>query len=431
MRSRLVVGLADASLASAATFGAALFAARMLTPDGLGAYGLVFAAFLIAAIVPTQLIFVPAEVIAVAQPDGTRMRLLGRTLRLGTPVTLLAALGIALWLVARPDGIGPGITGPLTATAIATAAVSPLQDHVRRMLHLSGASGRAALVSAVQLVVVVGLVGLGWLTGVPEPWVPFGALAGANAASFATGLLIARGPMRGTPTVVVERGALVDAGRWLTAVGMLPTGAAFLAAAMVAHIAGPDVLGLAEAARIAGQPMIVFTIGISAVLGPQSIQAAQRRDGAAGRRIARQFAALVIGAGAAYTLVFGHAWALNPMALLVPQAFSLTGLAALTVLANTAQGIVFPWRSELLGAARNATLAGVEVVGSIARIAVAGTAAVLGAYAIPAGLLLLAVVRAVMYPRALGRHYAPPPAERGRHDVLRRMTRPSPHPNEL
>jgi hypothetical protein len=37
---------------------------------------------------------------------------------------------------------------------------------------------------------------------------------------------------------------------------------------------------------------------------------------------------------------------------------------------------------------------------------------VLGAYAIPAGLLALAVVRAVAFPRALSDHYAPLPRPR-------------------
>jgi O-antigen/teichoic acid export membrane protein len=406
VRSRLANGLADSGLASAATFAAALFAARMLPPDALGAYALVFAAFVTAAIVPMQLVFVPAEVVAVAQPDGTRMRLLGRTLRLGLPITIVAAAGIALWLIARPPGLRAETAMPLTVSAIAAAIVSPAQDHLRRMLHLAGDSMRAAAVSVVQLVAVVASIGVAWRAGVPAPWVPFGALACANVVSLGSGLAFVRGATHGAPTVLLERRSLFQAGRWLTAVGLLPTGAAFLAGAIVAHVAGPEVLGMAEAARVAGQPMMVFTIGISAVLGPQSMRAAQIGDVRAARRIAREFALLVAAAGIAYVAFLGHAWALNPMAALVPQAFVLPGIVALTVLANTAQGVVFPWRSELLGAARNATLAGVELVAGIVRIAVAGAAGVLGAFAIPGGLALVALTRAAAYPRILADHYA-------------------------
>jgi O-antigen/teichoic acid export membrane protein len=408
MRVRIANGLADASLASLATFAAALFAARTLDPVALGAYALVFAAFVVAAIVPTQLIFAPAEVIAVAQPAHARMPLVRRTLRLGAPVTIVAAAGIALWIVVAPPGLARTTTVPLTLTAILAAAVSPLQDHLRRMLHLAGESARAAVVSAVQAAVVIALIAAAVVAGISPPWVPFGALAAANVVSLATALVVSRERLHGPETIVLRAGALLGAGRWLMVVGLLPTVTAFAAGALVAHLAGPDVLGLAEAARVAGQPILVLTIGLSAVLGPLSMRAAQDHDALAARRAARRFTTLTAAGGGAYLLIVGHAWSLNPMAALLPGAYAVSGLVALTVLANMAQAVAFPGRSEMLGAERNAALAGIEVAGNAMRLAVAAFAATLRAFAIPAGLLVLALVRFAWYTRALSEQYGSP-----------------------
>jgi hypothetical protein len=72
-------------------------------------------------------------------------------------------------------------------TMTACAALTPLQEHVRRVLHLAGISWHAAAVSLVQL----GCVALALLllarVQVPAIWRPFGALTIGTVVSLGAG----------------------------------------------------------------------------------------------------------------------------------------------------------------------------------------------------------------------------------------------------
>ena len=57
VRRALPAGLLDAALASLASFIVTFYAARSLPAAGLGIYALFFNAFIMAAVVPTQLLF--------------------------------------------------------------------------------------------------------------------------------------------------------------------------------------------------------------------------------------------------------------------------------------------------------------------------------------------------------------------------------------
>ena len=65
----------------------------------------------------------------------------------------------------------------------------------------------------------------------------------------------------------------------------------------------------------------------------------------------------------------------------------------------------WPYRSELIGAGRETTLARLETVANTARTSVAALAGTLGSFAIPVGYLVHATVRSVGYRITLRRLY--------------------------
>ena len=401
-RAAVAAGVADAGLASLATFAVGVYAIRALEPRALGAYALVFTAFTLLAVVPTQLLYVPAETAAASLPRGGRAALLPRTLRAGLPAAALAALALPAWALAAPPGIPRRAALVLTVTAVACTLLSPVQDHLRRMLHVAGRSGAAALASAVQLAVVAFAILAAPRFAVAPAWVPFGALAAANALSLAAGLVLARGDGRADGgAAAVDARALAESGRWLLLASAIAPASAFAASAVAGQLAGAAALGVAEAARVIGHPVLVLATGLSAVLGPRSVRAAAARRKSDARRVAALFRALTLGGGAAYLAAASFAWPLNPFPALVPSAYAVPGLAAAAILAAMANGALFPARSELLGAARAGAIARADAAGAALRVGVAATAGATGAFAVPLGFLALGLVRWAGYRHAL------------------------------
>jgi O-antigen/teichoic acid export membrane protein len=321
---------------------------------------------------------------------------------------LLPALALPLWVVVSvPASIPPGPMIALTVTGVASAFISPIQDHLRRMLHIGGASWLAAAVSLVQIIVVVGAIAALVANHIPPAWGPFGALALANGVSLTFGLLAAR--RRWNPAALlpdVRLSGIVRSGGWLLSSSLIPTGAAFIASAIVAHQAGPALLGYAEVARLSGQPLLVLATGLSATLGPQIMAAAQGREARPANRIARNFIALILVVGVAYIALVGHDWSWNPLRILLPKAYTIHGLVLATILANLVLGAAFPFRSEVIGAGREKMLANIEATGSTLRVLISGGAGVLGAFAIPLGILAMGVVRLVGCRMTLRSYYA-------------------------
>ena len=414
-RTGMLAGLLDAGLASLATFVVGIYAVRALDPEVLGAYALVYYAIFLVGIVPANLVFTPVEIAVVQRPVRSRTAHLGRSLKLGLPATLLAGLAVALWIPVAPSEVPRSAILPLTIGGIATAALSPVQDHVRRMLHTGGRSWWAAIVSAVQLVTVIG--GLLALSarGVPAAWLPFGALALANLASLAIGAVGAwTGPRSEDQPLTLHLGELAHSGRWLVGGGLLNPATGFVSAAIVSHLAGAASLGYAEAARVVAQPVWVLAVGLSSVLGPRSMQAAHERRLDQAREVRRLFLACVLGAGAVNLVWFGAAWSLNPLAWLLPSAYVVPGLVAATICAQVLGALVFPHRSELLGARRESTYTRIELIASLVRAAVSTSALAIHAFAIPIGHIAVVVVRGMGFHEALSDVYASPHGGEGR-----------------
>jgi O-antigen/teichoic acid export membrane protein len=390
----------DAAFNSLGTFAVGLTAARIFEPSLLGVYAVFFAAHLMGLVVPMHLVFLPAEIRAVAREPERRLSILRRSALFGLAPSVMTGFAVLLSIAVTADqASGSQLLALALTTSVATVLV-PLQAHLRRMLHLAQASWRATAVSAVQfagaIVAVAGLL----LSGVPDAWVPFGALTLATGGSIVTGFVLAA-PGRDLPDDRIRMMDLMTTGRWLLVSGLVPTVAGFVAATLINRLAGPEQLGYAEAARLAAQPILVLGLGLNAVLGPRAMEAAHRRDRVAARRIERIFLAVLAVAAAGYLLVAGGPWPWNPLYYLIPPGYELAWLAALMIVSNAATGSVLPFQRELLGGRLEEKLAGIEIMGSIATITVALSSAVTGAFARPFSLLAQNAARAAGYRRAL------------------------------
>jgi len=413
----MLAGLIDSGLSSLATFVIGVYAAHSLSAELLGGYALAFAAFSLAAIMPDTAIFTPLEVLVVQHPRAERLGLLSHTIRTGFLAALLPGLGLVLWTLVAPSELPREAVHAFTITAIVCAVLSPIQDHVRRMLHSAGASWLAAVVAAVQLLMAIAGVGFFAATDVPGWWAPFGVLGAANLVSLIVGLLLVR--FRADVVAATPTWRALDLHRasgWMLFVGLIPAGSTFLVSALVASLASPTALGYAETARVVAQPLIVLTLGLSATFSPKLVAAAQASDGVEAQRLRREYHGLVIAASVLYVALVSRAWAGNPMWWIVPKAYVVPGLVAVMLLSVFAQSLAMTGRFEMLGAKREKALMLIEAGGNVMRAAFGGLAGVLGAFAIPFGVLALSAARVMGQSSVLRRHYA----QAGGFDALRR-----------
>lgn len=393
-RRTVPAGLIDAGSSALATFLVGLYAVRVLDAATLGAYALLFSAYATLMEVSARLVFLPAEIRAANRPVGYRLAGLADSLRYGAIVAVPAGLLLGLAAFVVPAGIDADAVAGLTATAMAATVLSPIQDHVRRMLHVGGRSWSATTVAVVQLVAVGAAIGGMAFLELPVAWQPFGALAIANLASGAVGIVTWH--RNGVAHAADHAGlmALVRSGRWLLVGGVAPGVGGFGAAALVAHLVGPQTLGYAEAARVLARPIAVASQGLRAVLGPPLMRAGAARDRREGERLSRQYGVLVGGLGLAYLLVAGGPWALNPFAVLVPQAYVIPWLTASFIAVYIVDRVAGAGAGlQLLGAGRERAVAIAEAAAAAGRTLAGATAPLTGGFAVPIGYLVMSVIR--------------------------------------
>ncbi len=420
----VTAGQVDAGFASLATFAIGLFAVRVFDAPTLGAYALFFAAFLFATEFPRQLVFVPSEIWVLDVERAARLGLLRHSLQFGTIVALPTAALVLIAAVPLVDEVEAGTLVALAVSCCITAFISPIQDHLRRLLHLSGTSWLAALVSFAQFVGVVG--GLLVIRTVGDAWAPFGALALANVLSTSTGMVVSR--FRKSEGVRPPKRELVNIGRWLLVIGLASSGAGFIAAALVEALAGTAALGYVEGARVVARPLQVFGVGLLAVLGPRSMEAAVASNLQLARRLRRAFVAFSLLVGLPYALAVAFEWSWNPLVDLLPNAYVAEGLLLLTLVSNLVYNLLFPYRAEILGAQQQVALAKTEIVANGAQTAVAAGAGVLGAFALPVGGLIGALIRWPAFRRIIDRIYGD---ARGEPADVARPTKEGDHPESL
>jgi O-antigen/teichoic acid export membrane protein len=257
----------------------------------------------------------------------------------------------------------------------------------------------AASVSVVRLVVVSIVLGAGSAAGVDPALLPFGALAVGDLSS----LLLAsvRSGGRGRREIQYRARDLAGSGTWLLVGAMVAPAAGFVVSFLVTRLADSIQLGLAEAARIAAQPIFVLAVGLSAVLRPEAMEAAIRLDRPRARQLTRQFGSVVAVVTTVYLLLTLVPASLNPVYFLVPEAFTLDGLVQLSIVAAAVNGLVFLQRSELTALNRTRSLASAESWAAGARSAVALGSGWLNAWTVPLGLLMAGLIRMMLFTRLL------------------------------
>lgn len=402
---RLPAGVVDSAFASLATFIVGLTAVNLFDDVSRGVYAVYFTAFMAGTMLPRQLIFTPAEVQAVAYSVPQRLSVIPASIRLGIGPALVGtvASGIA-WLVTRSYA-DPDVNTALLVTCAVAIVLSPIQDHVRKMFHIATVSWRAAGVSIVQFLAVCVAVGIAIAVDVPVAWVPFGALTIANALSLAVARVVTHFSIDERLPEALRFVRLARQGTWLVVHAAAPSVSGFIVAAVVAELAGPEALGFAESARVVAQPVLVLSAGLTAVLAPRSVRAAMDLDRGTARHTNRAYLGIMAVAGVAYLAVAGWDWVLNPLAYLVPSAYVVAGLAAVTIVANTVRSAVFLQVNELMGAHRERRLALIGWLEAPVRIGVAFTAGATEAFARPLALTAGSGTRLVLQSRALAGVY--------------------------
>jgi O-antigen/teichoic acid export membrane protein len=401
---KVPAGLVDAGASSLATFVVGISAAQLFDAAMLGIYAVFFTSYQLGLVLPMFLIYLPAEVSAVERPILSRLTVLRSSLPLGLATSAISLLAIGLAVI-----VVRGRTDPVTVAQLALTAMVPLvlmsaQAHIRRTLHIAHHSWRAATISIVQLVVTGTAVATLVLLGVSDALIPFGALGTAAVVSFVTGYALAAS-LRQTGGESLHWTELTKSGRWLLVTGIAPNVANFAIAAIVGSLAGLEALGYAEAARLVAQPLIVLAVGLNASLGPRSMEAASQRDRPKARRVSRLFVGVIAAAALGYLVIAGGPWPWNPLMVLIPQAYVIPGLVAVTVIASTMAGAVMPNQRELYGGRYEKRLALVDVVAASAGVLTSITASVTGAFARPISVGTTSGVRGVLYQWPLRRMY--------------------------
>jgi hypothetical protein len=159
---------------------------------------------------------------------------------------------------------------------------------------------------------------------------------------------------------------------------------------------------------VIGRPVLVIAMGLEAVLGPRSVEAALDRDRTRARRISTGFTAILAGVAVPYILLFGWEWVGNPALAFIPAAYVVAGLVPLQVVSEFLGGVVVPYRMELIGARKETALVAPEAVGAGLQIAVAAAAGTIGAFARPIGALAMRSAQLVGYRAAASRVYRVP-----------------------
>lgn len=397
----LAPGLFDAGFASLAGLTGSLYAARFFELGQLGLFSVFFVAFQLLQLLPARLITVPAQVVALDLPIPERTAILSKSLPVGLVVGLLAAPLVLVVPLLAPDGARADYVAFAATTAL-MVLISPLQDHCRFMLHMSGQSQKAAAVSASQFVVaLVALLSMHVLD-IPARWLPFLSLGIANTVSTSFAVMLARP----SATVAIWPGvsSLLASGRLLLPAAVLPLAGLFGTAVLVARLASTDALGSAEAARVVASPVLVAGVGLGQVLWPRIMSGARTHDSEELIRAARTFALAVLLLSGLYVAVVGWPHRLNVMEALIPLAYTVTGLVAFRTLASVSSVLANIPGSALLGLENNRRLliaAGCAV--TVQLIIAAVTASALGAHAVPAAELAGSIVSAlVMLPAVPG-----------------------------
>jgi hypothetical protein len=332
--TRVPAGLLDSAFSSLATFIIGLAAVRYLSTGALGTYALAFTGYLLAAAVPASLVLAPMEAAIVRVAVGAeRLRLFRTTLVPATILALGSSAIIGALTLAVPSGVSVGTRIDLAIGVVLLGAASPIQDHVRRLMHSAQRSWVSATISLVQLATVGVALAAALSAGlIRQPWLPFTALALANFVSASVGLAVVRVwrlPQVGVHFVRI-RGVLRTGG-WLLSAQLSGFVVGFAMVAIVVAGSGADAGGYAEAARVLVQPPTVLIVGLMAIVAPEIQRATFTHNVDRALRLQFRFTMGVFLASALWGLVITPDWPFSPMHHLFPRAYVVSGLLIITL----------------------------------------------------------------------------------------------------
>jgi len=395
-------GQLDAGFASLATFVAGVYAVRELSTISLGGYALLFSAFMVMNQISMELIFAPSQIIAIDLAPRQRLGMLAHSVPRGALLALVSSWAVPLGVVAVASQIEGADLIALSVSAALLAFASPIQDHLRAMLHMAEASWIAALMSATNLITT--LLGLFLLHDLAPAWAPFGALFLGNFLSLAVGggwVGSRKVPAPPRPTI----GELRSLGGWLLATGLGKTALSYGTKAVLNIVVGVAALGFVEGARVVSQPINVLAQGLMAQVGPRLTAAAAQRDKDVASRWVRRFVVLICLGTVPYVLLTAGPWAFNPLANIAPRAYVVPGLTGATLIVVLLSALQRAFRMQLLGARLQRTVAQVALTTGLLELLLIGTGVVVGVYASALAGGVAAILGLAMLARRVRRVY--------------------------
>ncbi|MDN4477420.1 hypothetical protein QQX10_08620 [Demequina sp. SYSU T00039] len=387
--------LADAGQASLATFATGILALRVLGEGELALYALVFAAGVVLMIVPQLAVFTLQRLHVNRLSDIYRPRY-RNDLRQAAPLLGLAAVGAFVAGLPLRGGLSTGVFIVICGSAAAWTAVSTFQDHVRGALHASLHHGYAAVVSTVNLaVVLVGIVAAEVATSAgdvaPEVLaaLPFSILALGNLASATTGMVL----HRSVPRVPERAPSDWRESAVASAPALIAHGANYLRTLIIAGVLGSSAVVALEAARIASQPVLVLGAGMSAFFIPTAVRmlgSGQVR--AAYRHVARQNL-VVLACGLAFSAALV---VVTPIIATLADRAIRVPLAVARGAAATVGAVAQPYNAVNLAAKRYGRAVTLTALSEgLGLVTVLALAVPIGVYAMPAGAALAGAMRVV------------------------------------
>jgi O-antigen/teichoic acid export membrane protein len=406
----LPAGLADVALGSATSFIVGIDAARNLDSVSLGLWGLIFSAYLLASVIPTEFILVPLEASLVSRPFEEQLRSVPRTMLLSAIIGVPASVSAMALAASFSRDVSATLAGRAALLGVVLGVASPLQDHIRRLLHQAGWSVGAALVSLIQLsIVVTCVVGL-HTAGMTALYVPPLALGTANLLSLGAGVLLARRRAGPGPAAPLRLDRATRMGGWLLGAGVADRATQFACLAMLSLFVGNVGVGQYEATRVAAQPVLVFALGVLSVYRRPIMRGAQQLRRHEARNATRVFTALVYGAALLYAAGVAVDWSANPLTRLTPAAYDRGGFLLAVLVATAVTATAMAPTTELVGSGRGRAYAR-QIVGQAVVLVVLCFVALLagaGVFAWPLALGGRGVLLGIMLRRETRRIYRPP-----------------------
>jgi hypothetical protein len=187
--------------------------------------------------------------------------------------------------------------------------------------------------------------------------------------------------------------AIYRRGSYLVASSAVPAAAGFIAANVVIAVGGAALLGFAEAARVVAQPVFVGATGLGLVTNPRVMSGAVAGDHGAIARARRVYLGLLWAGGLTYALLLALPGVGSAVGALLPNAFEITGLVAVSVFAQITLGMTRPYAAEAIALGREPSIFVSALPGAGVMIAFGLAVPLVGAFAIPAGLAGAGITR--------------------------------------